>query len=276
MLQEPDEQEPSSRICRVCLSLVEECMEINTVEHLTGFMPYRDKLALVVPEMMLDMIQDPAICMECSDELQQAYKFKKKCMDTEEKIRRLVQSYGGVIYSLDLSNIADKSKLKRKEAQSVTSISTTTTTLPPPPLLPKPTKFPPAVILKITQQKPKTTIIKKVEPKQEQTTAVDKQTVEIVAITKSDGAIVAKETEETILPSVSGGGEIEFHAVNELAEKNVMEVDGPLLLPKREEPIEVEDPFCDINTLPMPLFEDKVRHQCKHIRSGIIVCFCFF
>lgn len=247
--QEQEQQEVKpSRICRVCLSLVDECMEINTVEHSTGFMPYRDKLALVVPEMMLDMIQDPAICIDCSNELQEAYKFKQKCMQTEEKIRRLVQSYGGVIYSLDLSNIADRSKLKQKPQ-------------PPPPLLPKP-KFPPAVILKVVQPKSKTgnnRIIAGRNPERKQ------QKVEIVAITKKEAGIVTKvKTNEecTILPSVScekQTDEIEFHAVNELSERNALEVDGPLLLPKSEEIVDEQgDPFCDITAAAPPTEDAKV------------------
>lgn len=264
--------EQPNRICRVCLALVEDCMEINMVEEMTGYMPYRDKLAMVVPEMMLDMIQDPAICVECSDKLQQAYAFKKICMETEEKIRRLVQSYGGVIYSLDLSNIADRSKLKKKETVAAAAATTTTTTAPPlVPLLPRATKFPPAVILKIAQQKPP----QKIEPKQD---------VEIVAITKNDGAIVAQqktEDEAMILPSVSGGGaavgsEIEFHAVNELDEvKPVLDDEGPLLLPEHEEPIDVDeqsDPLFDVTaTVVHQNSLDRVRLIIKY--TLLFICF---
>lgn len=100
-----------SNICRICLVLVQDennSFSINTVEESTGFMPLRDKLALCVPEMVLDMIQDPAICTACSVELQAAYEFKTKCLQTEEKIRRLIQSVGGTVYSMDLSKIATK------------------------------------------------------------------------------------------------------------------------------------------------------------------------
>lgn len=259
--------ERPSRICRVCLTLVEECMEINMVEEMTGYMPYRDKLAMVVPEMMLDMIQDPAICFECSDKLQQAYAFKKICMETEEKIRRLVQSYGGVIYSLDLSNIADRSKLKKKEPVAIAAP-------PPPPLLPRATKFPPAVILKIAQQKPP----QKIEPKQD---------VEIVALTKNDGAIVAQQKTEDgamILPSVSGGaavgGEIEFHAVNELEEeeevKTELDGEGPLLLPKHEEAIDVDeqrDPLFDVS--PMVVHQNSLDRVIYLKYGNYSICILF-
>lgn len=118
-----------SNICRICLVLVQDennSFSINTVEETTGFMPLRDKLALCVPEMVLDMIQDPVICTSCSVELQSAYEFKTKCLQTEEKIRRLIQSVGGTVYSMDLSKIATKdgalsvaspAKAKEPEAQ---------------------------------------------------------------------------------------------------------------------------------------------------------------
>lgn len=217
--QHQQQQRQPSKICRVCLSLVDECLEINTVEQSTGFMPYRDKLALVVPEMMLDMIQDPVICIPCSNGLKQAYEFKQKCMQTEGKIRRLVQNCGGVIYSLDLTNIADRSKIKIKQ---------------PPPLTPlikrQSMTFPPAIILKVDKQKQKQQIKKQVKI----------QIPEVVTVEDSG--------EEA---------EIEFHAVNELAEKNALELEEePLLLPKTEEPIEIQDdPLFDPNGT---FTEDKV------------------
>lgn len=141
-----------SKICRICLVLVENeanSISINTVEESTGFMPLRDKLALCVPEMVLDMIQDPVICTTCSRDLQAAYEFKNKCLQTEEKIRRLIQCVGGVVYSLDLSKIANAN----------TRIDTRTDTRTP-----KQSsgvqQYPPAVITKVKTEK---TVVKPVE-----------------------------------------------------------------------------------------------------------------
>lgn len=253
--QQPQQQTNKlkpSRICRVCLSIVEESKEINTVEHSTGFMPYRDKLALVVPEMMLDMIQDPAICIECSDELQQAYKFKQKCMQTEEKIRRLVQSYGGVIYSLDLSNIADRSKLKQKNSETLLVAQP-----PPSSASSKALKFPPAVLLKVTQQQPQ--VIKKKEDKVEEKVVVKKNVI------KTEVALpVETIVDETVAkPSVSGSqkvidveDEIEFHAVDVMETKNPVE--ESLLIPQTEETVEEQsDPLGGVNA-PAPATPDKV------------------
>lgn len=216
--QQQQNRPVNNKICRVCLSLVEDSVEINTVEQSTGFMPFRDKLALVVPEMMLDMIQDPVICIPCSEELKQAYEFKNKCMQTEEKIRRLVQNCGGVIYSLDLSNIANRSKVKIKQLPPLT------------PLADKPvtSSFPPAVILKVEKQTAKKTM------------ASDGQSNEVI--------VVADETSEN-------EAEIEFHAVNECAERNASEVEEqPLLVPKSEELI-------DINDDPLFFCEEKVKNK---------------
>lgn len=115
-----------SKICRVCLVLVENAansLRINTVEASTGFMPLRDKLALCVPEMVLDMIQDPVICTRCSLELQAAYEFKNKCLQTEEKIRRLIRSVGGVV---DLTQIANSKESGRKGVVKEEAATTST------------------------------------------------------------------------------------------------------------------------------------------------------
>lgn len=143
-----------SKICRICLVLVENeanSISINTVEESTGFMPFRDKLALCVPEMVLDMIQDPVICTACSHELQASYEFKNKCLQTEEKIRRLIQCVGGVVYSLDLSKIANSNTRTPKQQQSTS-------------------QYPPAIITKVITEKPtqKPVEIDKVIVKKEQ------------------------------------------------------------------------------------------------------------
>lgn len=146
-----------SKICRICLVLVENeanSISINTVEESTGFMPFRDKLALCVPEMVLDMIQDPVICTACSHELQAAYEFKNKCLQTEEKIRRLIQCVGGVVYSLDLSKIANNAHATPpKQPQTVS-------------------QYPPAVITKVEKPVQKPVEIEKVIVKKEVDTDV--------------------------------------------------------------------------------------------------------
>lgn len=190
-----------NKICRVCLGLVEECIDINTVEETTGFMPYRDKLALVVPEMMLDMIQSPVICVSCCEQLNLAYEFKQKCMQTEEKIRRLVQSYGGVLYSLDLTNIANKPKVIIPQAPKPVRII----------------KFPPAVVVKVDGTK--------------SAKEIEFETAEEIA--EKMKQVVKKDT-VTVTTKEEVKDEMEEEAVEEEEEEEEVEeeAEDPLLVPQ--------------------------------------------
>lgn len=205
-----------SKICRICLVLVENeanSVNINTVEESTGFMPLRDKLALCVPEMVLDMIQDPVICTTCSQELQAAYEFKNKCLQTEEKIRRLIQCVGGVVYSLDLSKIANPSTAAKPPAIKAPPPVVQS----PPPLVPTSAplrQYPPAIITKVEKmekvKKHADPVIVKKEPEAE-VCEIEFQDVNDILREKPEDLSVTSDTPASDDPLV----EIETEAVVE-------------------------------------------------------------
>ena len=47
------------------------------------------------------MIQDPMICLPCSEMVSTAYKFKLKCLETEEKLRMYAMNNGDVVNTTD-------------------------------------------------------------------------------------------------------------------------------------------------------------------------------
>lgn len=99
--------EKETRICRLCLRILfkENFFDINYVEPISGFMPFRDQITTCMPELVnsfnlrtsqrlyvyfqaLDILPDCYICLNCADSLKSAYEFKNNCLMIEEKIKQ--------------------------------------------------------------------------------------------------------------------------------------------------------------------------------------------
>ncbi|KAK9892497.1 hypothetical protein WA026_020487 [Henosepilachna vigintioctopunctata] len=81
--------EDSIKVCRLCLKLLfkENYFDINYVEPISGFMPFRHQITTCMPELALDILHDCFICLNCADALKAAYEFKNNCLKVEEKMR---------------------------------------------------------------------------------------------------------------------------------------------------------------------------------------------
>ncbi|XP_017776680.1 PREDICTED: zinc finger protein 32-like isoform X2 [Nicrophorus vespilloides] len=73
----------SEDICRLCL---QKGSQNNFISLNFGQPSIKSKLLTLIPEMNLDVIQDPVICGPCSAALENAYQLKVKCLRSEEKI----------------------------------------------------------------------------------------------------------------------------------------------------------------------------------------------
>ncbi|KAL3270960.1 hypothetical protein HHI36_021463 [Cryptolaemus montrouzieri] len=82
-------EEDSVKVCRLCLKLLfkEKYFDINFVEPISGFMPFRDQITTCMPELALDILPECYICLNCAETLKAAYEFKNCCLKVEDKIK---------------------------------------------------------------------------------------------------------------------------------------------------------------------------------------------
>ncbi|XP_044763470.1 uncharacterized protein LOC123320268 [Coccinella septempunctata] len=86
--------EEELKVCRLCLRLLfkEKFFDINYVEPISGFMPFRDQITTCMPELALDILPECFICLNCADSLKAAYEFKNNCLMIEERIKQYFDS----------------------------------------------------------------------------------------------------------------------------------------------------------------------------------------
>lgn len=86
--------EKEVKVCRLCLRLLfrEKYFDINYVEPISGFMPFRDQITTCMPELALDILPECYICLNCADSLKAAYEFKNQCLLIEGRIKQYFDS----------------------------------------------------------------------------------------------------------------------------------------------------------------------------------------
>ncbi|KAF5279806.1 hypothetical protein FQA39_LY18228 [Lamprigera yunnana] len=101
-----DADNKMSRVCRVCL---EKTIDSNFIQLSDSTIEIKAQLKDCIPELDLDLIANSYLCMFCLQDLQNAYEFKQKCLQSEERIRKFLQKN----YISDLTEITDDLDLCR-------------------------------------------------------------------------------------------------------------------------------------------------------------------
>ncbi|KAK9869607.1 hypothetical protein WA026_003354 [Henosepilachna vigintioctopunctata] len=78
-------KEGGSIICRSCLSISAELITVHIDNSNFGLI-LKNMLMTCIPEMDLNLLDNPIICTQCTDLLKEFYSFKSKCLQTEEEI----------------------------------------------------------------------------------------------------------------------------------------------------------------------------------------------
>ncbi|XP_045471996.1 zinc finger protein 569-like [Harmonia axyridis] len=95
----------SAYYCRLCFMHCIPEKALLFSNHITQMIQY------CIPEVDIKLVNNPILCPECNDKLEEILKFKKKCLEVQENMKRILTN-GGVCEGMEISesNITPKSE----------------------------------------------------------------------------------------------------------------------------------------------------------------------
>ncbi|KAK5638231.1 hypothetical protein RI129_012526 [Pyrocoelia pectoralis] len=103
----------STFTCRTCLTMY----DIN--EMVANPSNLKLQIETCIPELTLGIINDYVVCRECIQSLISAYKFKKMCLETEEKIYNYMLCSSCKSKSVDINSVVQWDALKNSPIESI-------------------------------------------------------------------------------------------------------------------------------------------------------------